>query len=372
MIFCVDVIRPVILRDVLKVSNAAFACDGKIKVTVMELPGEKLMIKLWETLSEKGIGAWLRPGQQRREGLAALAVKRAELLTLAQAAREVEEIRSGAKSLSDFNLKLQFSSEKPLRQIAARVEPTINVAGLIEQSHDRAVLDSVRKEINVAKSILHAEEKIQRDDGADIPDGKVNDDWIYRWRDYAGDVNSDEMQRLWGSLLAGEVKEPGTYSLRCMEFLRNLEQSEAKLIETACERVVDGIVLMNPTLDGHLSFSQLLELDTLGIISGVSGGGVYRTLSSKDGKPWTRIMFANDRCLYAKHPDPKGTATMSGYILTRLGEQMQSLGSFKSDIDFLKGFGRLLVAQGCSVGIAEYVRASDGEVSYYNAIEVEE
>jgi len=337
----------------------------------MELPGEKLMIKLWETLSEKGIGAWLRPGQQRREGLVGLEMKRAELLTLAQAAREVEEISSGAKSLSDFNLKLKFSSEKPLTQITQRVEPTINVAGLIEQSSDRSVFDSVRKEINVAKSILHAEEKIQGENSSDIPDGKVNDDWIYRWRDYAGDVNSDEMQRLWGSVLAGEVKKPGTYSLRCLEFLRNLEQSEAKLIEIACERAVDGIVLLEPSLDGHLSFSQLLELDALGVISGVSGGGVQRTLSSKDGTPWTRIMMANDWCLFASHPDHNATAQMSGYLLTKLGDQMQSLGNFKCDVEYLKGFGRQLIAQGCSVMIAQYITNGDGGLSYYNAINVE-
>jgi len=338
----------------------------------MELPGEKLMIKLWETLSEKGIGAWLRPGQQRREGLVGLEMKRAELLTLAQAAREVEEISSGAKSISDFDLKLKFSSAKPLTQLTDRVEPTINVARLIEQSSTGTVFDSVRKEINVAKSILHAEEKIQSESDADIGDDKVNEDWIYRWRDYAGDVNSDEMQRLWGRLLAGEVKEPGTYSLRCMEFLRSLEQSEAKLIEIACERTVDGIVLMEPSLDGYLSFSQLLELDTLGVISGVSGGGVQRTLASKDGKPWTRLMLANDRCLFVKHPNHSATARMSGYVLTKLGCQMQSLGNFKSDIDYLKDFGRLLIKQGCSVTIAEFIRNADGGIRYHNAISVEE
>ena len=34
----------------------------------MEFPGEKLLIRLWETIAEKGIGGWLRPWQNRREG----------------------------------------------------------------------------------------------------------------------------------------------------------------------------------------------------------------------------------------------------------------------------------------------------------------
>lgn len=34
----------------------------------MELPGEKLIIRIWETLSEKGIGAIFKPSTSRRSG----------------------------------------------------------------------------------------------------------------------------------------------------------------------------------------------------------------------------------------------------------------------------------------------------------------
>jgi hypothetical protein len=336
----------------------------------MELPGEKLMIKLWETLSEKAIGGWLRPGQQRREGLVGLELKRAELLTLAQAARDVEEINSGTKSLSDFNLQLKFSSAKSLTGLAERVEPTLDIVDLIEQSNNRTALDSIRKEINVAKAILHAEEKIHTENDDSATDEKVNDDWVYRWRDYAGDVSSEDMQRLWGSLLAGEVKAPGTYSLRCMEFLRNLEQSEAKLIEVACQLTVDGLVLLDENLDSHLSFNQLLELDTLGIISGVSGGGVRRTFSSEDGAPWSRTVLANNKCLLINHPQQNASVVISGYILTNLGHQMLSLGNFKSDVEYLKDFGRKLITQGARVYIADYDMRGNDTINYYNTFEV--
>ena len=41
----------------------------------MEFPGEKLVIRLWETVTEKGIGSWLRPWQNRREGRAQIDVQ---------------------------------------------------------------------------------------------------------------------------------------------------------------------------------------------------------------------------------------------------------------------------------------------------------
>ena len=51
----------------------------------MDVPGEKLLIKLWETIADKGIGSLLKPWQMRREGRAAIGVCREELLALAQA-----------------------------------------------------------------------------------------------------------------------------------------------------------------------------------------------------------------------------------------------------------------------------------------------
>ena len=66
----------------------------------MDVPGEKLLIRLWKTVTEKGIGSLLRPWQTRREGKARIAVQRDELLWLAQTERDVENIRSGRKTLT--------------------------------------------------------------------------------------------------------------------------------------------------------------------------------------------------------------------------------------------------------------------------------
>ena len=41
----------------------------------MEAPGEKLIIKLWESIADKGIGSLLKPWQIRREGRASIDLK---------------------------------------------------------------------------------------------------------------------------------------------------------------------------------------------------------------------------------------------------------------------------------------------------------
>ena len=65
----------------------------------MAWPGENLVIKLWETIADKGIGSLLKPWQMRREGRATVDIRRAELLALAQAEIDAATIRSGEKIL---------------------------------------------------------------------------------------------------------------------------------------------------------------------------------------------------------------------------------------------------------------------------------
>ena len=65
----------------------------------MAAPGEKLLIRLCDTI-ENGIGGLLSPWQIRRTGRARLDVHRDEFLALAQAERDVDDIRSGRKRLT--------------------------------------------------------------------------------------------------------------------------------------------------------------------------------------------------------------------------------------------------------------------------------
>lgn len=76
--------------------------------------------------------------------------------------------------------------------------------------------NAVRGEINSSIALLYAEEQLSNDSQVPPPE-TVDDDWFNTWRDYAGRVSAEKMQRLWGSVLAGEIKSPGQYSLRTLE-----------------------------------------------------------------------------------------------------------------------------------------------------------
>jgi len=173
----------------------------------MEFPGEKLVIKLWETLAEKGIGSLLAPWQTLREGRARNEVRRQGLLMLAQAKTDVADLRAGRKRLrSDGTLLLvanDGSNEgKANAEVGDRIEPTLGLPDAIRQAAITNAANSARTEINSAKAVLYAEEQLANDTQAP-PDRVVDEDWLFAWRGGNIRVNSpfSIFREFWGQYI---------------------------------------------------------------------------------------------------------------------------------------------------------------------------
>lgn len=66
----------------------------------------------------------------------------------------------------------------------------------------------------------------------------VSEDWMVRFLDDSQDISDDELKIIWGKILAGEVKTPGSYSLRTLETLKNLSRREAEVFTKACQNAL--------------------------------------------------------------------------------------------------------------------------------------
>jgi|ERR1017187_641205 hypothetical protein len=66
--------------------------------------------------------------------------------------------------------------------------------------------------------------------GDDVSEDPVDPDWIARFFSYAQDISSEQLQHLWGRILAGEVQRPGQVPLRTLDLLRNMTKSDADLL----------------------------------------------------------------------------------------------------------------------------------------------
>jgi hypothetical protein len=122
-----------------------------------------------------------------------------------------------------------------------------------------------------------------------VSDEPVDVDWFARWRNCAEDVNDEDMQRLWGRVLAGEVKQPKTYSLHALDMLSRMSKADAELVAKLANLDIGGAILK---IDGDyyneigIPFDKLLYLDDIGVLNGVIGiGGLSKQYVVKEYEP---------------------------------------------------------------------------------------
>jgi len=76
----------------------------------------------------------------------------------------------------------------------------------------------------------------------EVPDQEPDHDWTARFFEFAQDVSDDDVRAIWAKILAGEVRSPGSVSLRTLSVLRDMSRSDAELFREALRyRLTDTI-----------------------------------------------------------------------------------------------------------------------------------
>ena len=241
---------------------------------------------------------------------------------------------------------------------------TVFLDGSVQRNQ---IARAMRDEVNVSKALLSAE-AILEDDPQTPPERKVDDDWLFRWRDSASTVSSEELQaQLWGRALAGEIKSPGSYSLRTLEFLKNLSHKEALQIAKVSPFVIDDTVIFRGNkqlLDSEgITFSFLLDLQDLGVVSGVEAPGIEVTFKSLVTEKFELCLVSYNRVLVVTHEDMSKKFKLKSYKLTSLGQQILKLGSFEAHDVYLRSVGQAICSQGFKVHIARWEQVTGGETT---------
>lgn len=137
---------------------------------------------------------------------------------------------------------------------------------LLERTRQRFVHQEVQRQKNVEAIIDNAEDFIS-DSASDIP---VDEDWRTRFFVMAQDITNEEIQKIWGKILADEINEPGTVSVRTLDVLRNLSKKEAEIFTNACRvcSLSGNILKMNDVSlpEYGLEYGNLLILRDAGLL----------------------------------------------------------------------------------------------------------
>lgn len=331
----------------------------------MKFFGEELVIKMWESLVDKGIGGILQPLQEKRMGQARLEQRKKELLEIAQTEQQIKKIAAGEAFINKDGKFLLLHHDKECSfDEQARSEPQLGDLNIYQRAASAQTSKMLQKEVNVAKTIMKAEEMLSESE-AEATDKKVEQDWIFTWRDNVERVSSEEMQNLWARVLTEEVKLPGSFSMRTLDFLKSLTRSEAETIERIAPLITQHFITgkANDYKETHgIHFGEFLKLQDLGLLSGVDGLGLSYTFTSADKNSFKRHIVCGELVITISDPDPQKKFIIDVISVTELGKQVFKLSQAKKCINTINKLAKIIVEKNVeTVTIAELINRDDGQ-----------
>lgn len=162
-----------------------------------------------------------------------------------------------------------------------------------------------------------------------------NLDWHTRFFEACGTISDKELQDIWARILAEEIYQPGSYSLRTLECLHNLSRPEAELFLKIGKR---SVCLKNSTFlprfdsiirQQGIKYENLLTLEDCGLLKSDNTLSVNATV--KDD--FVSLIHDDKWILLVKQLSKKvQTLTIPGYPFTASGRELFSAIGCKTDI----------------------------------------
>jgi uncharacterized repeat protein (TIGR03899 family) len=188
------------------------------------LPIDKLI-----DIVSNSVGKVSKPYFDRRD----VDTKAYEIRKLAEArADEMKIIASAVKENFQLTGGIEYKEEKiaicsPKEFPIESSNPILSNPPIEERASERLSFQEAKKQLNIENVTAFAAEELKNEQP--VTDEPLDDDWTSRFFRIVEDISNEEMQALWGRILAGEIKQPKSYSLRTLELIRNLSKNEADI-----------------------------------------------------------------------------------------------------------------------------------------------
>lgn len=156
-----------------------------------------------------------------------------EIEKLAEArAKEMKIIATAVKENFQLTGGIEYKEEKLAisspKESSVENQPLVLINPPLEdRTQERLNFQEAKKQLNIENVTAFAAEELKNEPA--VTDEPLDEDWTTRFFRIAEDISNDEMQALWGKILAGEIKQPKSYSLRTLELIRNLSKNEADI-----------------------------------------------------------------------------------------------------------------------------------------------
>ena len=205
---------------------------------------------------------------------------------------------------------------------------------------------------------------------------EYNFDWFIRFFDAASNISNEEMKRLWASVLAGEVYQSGSFSLRTIDTLYNMTPFEAELFSDISKIVIDSSKLFSSMGDvgQQINEKHLFDNDSLrlleecGVLNGLKMQSQLELLPGESGG----FTCGNNLLLFQPANEEKIVIDYTCYNLTMVGLQLYSVVYSGADDTYLVELGKAIQEKFPSLKVSLHPMTAEDDdcISYDSQIDL--
>ena len=307
-----------------------------------------------------------------------------------KARREADAKRIAAQGNADARA-IEAKGDATTAQILADAQaaaqrslsgPIESGGGVLEFSRDgivqRIEFQEKKRQHNIA-SVVHGA-------AANLGDETVGDhapdpDWTARFFDNVQDISSEDMKELWVKVLSGEVRNPGSTSLRTLDVLRNMTNNDAHVFNNAAQYAIDNFIFREragntSTCDPALWVDNLLKLEDCGLLH--VDGDLVKIIDLSSG---IGVFFSyGDFILHvSRKSDSVSKVKLPIALLTAAGRELLPVTERQLQIDYLRTLAKFLESKSCELSctdrpakMSDAQQMGDGEIRVWqNFIKIE-
>lgn len=287
-----------------------------------------------------------------------------EMKIVSQAVRSNFLLTGGIEYKND-----SVSISSPKEEIKSLVEPSIE-----QRVQDRVSYQEIKKQLNLESITSFAVDELRNEEP--VTDQPVEEDWANRFFKIAEEISNEEMQALWGRILAGEIKRPKSYSLRTLEVLKNLTKNEAEVflkfgeLSITSAKISFIINFIGEKLleeKYKLNLNERLLLEELGL---VSSSDLEFYMEAKLDSDATTVFKIGTTCVVADRKKGTPKQAFSVLVFTKIGQELLQLIKYTPELDYVQLLASRIRYEGVTVRYGQILKEEGGNISYSSLTDV--
>ena len=228
-----------------------------------------------------------------------------------KAEQKKEMIRSDTEARKALNAALVVVAKE-----MATGDPAI-----VERSMRRWIGEETKKQVNREETAKKAAEELNREPPPADTEGP-SEDWLNQFGSHAEKASSEEMRTLFGKVLAGEIRKPGSVSLMTLQFMSVLDGEAASIVMAILPYVVNNAFVPNDASaaaglgQGYLIISEAFNF-------GNHGSGLISRVVETDAN--NRVFFRSGLLGLVLEFQEYRKLQIASLLLSPIGQQLSRI-----------------------------------------------